>query len=831
MADSIVWWLALEAVGLAAFPFAFLLFRWLPDRGYATSKVLGLLLLSYALWIGGTIHLLPFHRASIAGLLALMALASLYLLRRRPEVLSFFREHGLYVGVVEALFAAILGVGLWLRAFTPEISFGEKVADLAFINAILRTRYFPFDDLWLAGEPLHWYYFGHINVAALTKLTGIPASITFNLAAVSMAALGGTAAFGIVYNLIAAGAGFLRKLAFAGLTVVFLLLLTNIEGTFEILAANDIGSQKFYGLLDIYGLNGPLRSDNWYPTDFWWIGRAVQIASNWDLREFPFFSLLSGDLHAHLLGVPFHFLALALLLDLWRSDLSLDGWFWRRHPVRTILMALVLGAVGFAETWDLPALLLLLGLVALARNYGQERRLSIAVAWRSLAFALPIVVLALVAFAPYHVGLDSVSSGPRPIEVEHRAPWWPLDNAITRPHHFIYAWLPFTWLMLTFTIVALAAGGRGSTAATAARGLGWWPHRTQTLAAAASPALIPLALWTLLILVKRGPVGLGEEVAARNASWVTWLLLGTLMALAVLALRRLALRPQGPDGQGAMFALMMGGVGLLLLFGMDFFWIDDPIGTRYNTLFRLGYQAWLFLSVATAYGLYYVVRHWPLRLPVRQAGLAWLATAKTAWVGMTVFFLALALVYPLPATLWRTVERPWTVLRNGDLTDSQQTLDGLAYIQHFNPDLYAAIQWLEANGDDAIILQAVGDDYQAEHGLLSAATGVPTVLTWPTHIFRWHDLGQPLEQRKADVATVYQTLSQIEAMALLEKYGVDYVFVGPLERERYGRDGLLKFERFFPPVFRSPTVTIYQVPQDGQALVQEPWRGLDRPDP
>jgi len=289
MADSILWWLALEAVGLAAFPLAFLLFRWLPDRGYATAKVLGMALLSYALWIGGTIHLLPFHRATIVGLLALMAIASLYVLRRRPEVLAFFREKALYVAAVEVLFAAILGAGLWLRAFTPEISFGEKVADLAFINAILRTRYFPFDDPWLAGEPLHWYYFGHINVAALTKLTGIPASITFNLAAVSVAALGGSAAFSLVYNLVA-GASFLRKLAFASLAVVFLLFLSNLEGTFEILAANDIGSQRFYGLLNIYGLNGPLHSDKWYPTDFWWIGRAVQIASNWDLREFPFFS-------------------------------------------------------------------------------------------------------------------------------------------------------------------------------------------------------------------------------------------------------------------------------------------------------------------------------------------------------------------------------------------------------------------------------------------------------------------------------------------------------------------------------------------------------------
>jgi len=813
MADSLLWWLALEAVGLAAFPWAFLLFRWLPDRGYTVSKILGLVLLTYALWIGGTAHVLPFHRATVAGLLAVMILTSLYVVRRRPEVLSFLREKALYIGAVELLFAGILGFGLWLRAFTPEIAFGEKVADLAFINAILGTRFFPFDDPWLAGEPVHWYYFGHISVAALTKLTGIPSSIAFNLAAVSMAALGGTAAFGIVYNLIA-GASLLRKLAFAGIAVVFLLFLANIEGTFEILAANDIGSERFYGLLNIHGLNGPLHSDKWYPTDFWWIGRAVQIASNWDLREFPFFSFLAGDLHAHILGIPFHFLAVVLLLDLWRSDLSLDGWFWRRHPARTILMAIVVGAVGFAEIWDLPGLFLLLGLVALGRNYAQERRLSTAIASRSLAFAAPVVILSLLAFAPFYLGLDSVSGGPRPIEVQHRAPWWPLDNAITRPHHFIYAWLPFLWLMLTFALVAFAAAWRnGERAGQASESR--WPQRMPVLAAAASPALVPLAVWSFLVLLKRGPVGFGEEIAARDASWITWLLLGTLMALAVLALRRQMLGPQEPDRSGTMFALMMGLTGLSLLFVMDFFWIDDPIGTRYNTLFRLGYQAWLFISVATAYGLYYVVRYWRVRLPAA-------VTAKSAWVGGTALFLVLALVYPLPATLWRTGELPWQVLRRGDLTTSQQTLDGLAYVERLNPDLYAAIRWLDSNGNGAVILQAIGDDYGADYGLISAATGAAAVLNWPEHVFRWHNLRGPLEHREEDVATAYNTLSQTEAMAILEKYGVDYVFVGPLERERYGGDGLLKFERFLAPAFRSPTVTIYQVPQDGQALVSEP---------
>jgi uncharacterized membrane protein len=48
----ILWWLIIQFFGWLALPVSYRLFRWLPDRGYAFSKALGLLIVSYLLWLG-----------------------------------------------------------------------------------------------------------------------------------------------------------------------------------------------------------------------------------------------------------------------------------------------------------------------------------------------------------------------------------------------------------------------------------------------------------------------------------------------------------------------------------------------------------------------------------------------------------------------------------------------------------------------------------------------------------------------------------------------------------------------------------------------------------
>ena len=116
-----------------------------------------------------------------------------------------------------------------------------------------------------------------------------------------------------------------------------------------------------------------------------------------------------------------------------------------------------------------------------------------------------------------------------------------------------------------------------------------------------------------------------------------------------------------------------------------------------------------------------------------------------------------------------------------------------------------------------MILEGVGDDYDPSAARVSTRTGLPTVLGWPTHEFRLQDTWAPLNERKEDVETAYNTTSLATARAILDKYDVQYVYVGDLEHEIYSEAGLHKFVGLGEVVFRQGRVTIYEVPRQEEA--------------
>src|SRR4030042_1518002 len=126
MKEFLLWWVGIEAVGLAAFPLTYAFFRRLPDRGFAFSKVIGLLLLGYAVWMGAVIGLFPNSRASVILVLFLIAsLSALVAVCCRQELLGFLRSGWRYAAFVEVLFFGVLAAAVFIRSFAPAIEWGE----------------------------------------------------------------------------------------------------------------------------------------------------------------------------------------------------------------------------------------------------------------------------------------------------------------------------------------------------------------------------------------------------------------------------------------------------------------------------------------------------------------------------------------------------------------------------------------------------------------------------------------------------------------------------------------------------------------------------------
>ena len=142
------------------------------------------------------------------------------------------------------------------------------------------------------------------------------------------------------------------------------------------------------------------------------------------------------------------------------------------------------------------------------------------------------------------------------------------------------------------------------------------------------------------------------------------------------------------------------------------------------------------------------------------------------------------------------------------------TLDGAAWLATAHPSDAAAIRWLNANVTGApVIVEAPGDQHRAYvyEGRVSALTGLPAVLGWGGHELQWRGNYDVPQQRERDIEMLFTTFDRDAARAILARYAVAYIYVGPVERARYPAEGLAKFAEMFPVVYANDAVTIYGV--------------------
>jgi len=206
-----------------------------------------------------------------------------------------------------------------------------------------------------------------------------------------------------------------------------------------------------------------------------------------------------------------------------------------------------------------------------------------------------------------------------------------------------------------------------------------------------------------------------------------------------------------------------------------------------NTVFKFYYQTWALWGVAGA------------------CAIGWLLEDSGVWMPFRIFtgaitalLAAAGLVYPFMAL--STVGDP-----------AHPTLDGTAWVEQQSPDDYAAIQWLNQNvSDTPVILEAPGQSYRPDLSRVSAYTGLPTVLGWPGHELQWRGDYEEAGRREPDVKTIYTTREAQEALTLMDKYAISYVYVGPAEQSLYPAYGLNKFETMLDVAFRQGSVTNYR---------------------
>ncbi|RLC91889.1 MAG: hypothetical protein DRI79_01810 [Chloroflexi bacterium] len=374
---AIAWWIIVTLLGWLAFPLLLVALPRLRDRGYGLARVLGLLIVAYLTWLAASLPApfrLPNTRGTILRMVLLLALVGggVGWFRRR-ELRRFLHSHWRLLLLTEGLFALLYLAWIGVRLLQPDLWHpvvgGEKPMDFAYLNAVMKSTWFPPYNPWFSGSYINYYYFGFVIVGTLIKLMGTVPAIAYNLAVPLLYALTGVGAFSVACNLFG---GHRRGCLLAGvMALIFTVVLGNLGVVRLIRAALiSLGGEPFpstipglpetvamfQGLWQViaHGAALPLRPESWY----WNPTRIIPAAPGEvePITEFPAFTFLYGDLHAHMIAFPLTLLALALAVYWARTR--------RPHWLSLLLGGLVLGALRPTNTWDYPTYLVL-GLAAL----------------------------------------------------------------------------------------------------------------------------------------------------------------------------------------------------------------------------------------------------------------------------------------------------------------------------------------------------------------------------------------------------------------------------------------------------------------------------------
>ncbi len=375
---AMTWWLVLEVIGIAAWPLASLLFRRVYLRGYPLAKALGLVLLAYVNWLGASLHFTQNRTSTIVIILLLMAVGGLWCFwKNRREISGFYRTNLKGIFLSELLFLASYLAFVFLRFLNPDLwhpwNGGEKPMELAFLNAILKSAYFPPYDPYYAGGYINYYYYGLYMVSVLVKLTGITPTVAFNLAIPTLFALTFSGAFSI-------GATIGGRISMGLLSAFFVTLLGNLA------PIRNFAEELLKGNLQ----QALVAFDYWAPS------RVIPYTIN----EFPFWSFLFADLHPHVVAMPLDILFLILVMEAFLG--GIEGWH-RKELVLTQI--LTLGTVAAVNTWNFPTLTFVAVLTLLFTLYRERRK------WGTLALVPILPLSALVLFSPFFLSYKPVSAG------------------------------------------------------------------------------------------------------------------------------------------------------------------------------------------------------------------------------------------------------------------------------------------------------------------------------------------------------------------------------------------------------------------------------------
>ncbi|MBN2555150.1 MAG: glycosyltransferase family 39 protein [Anaerolineales bacterium] len=757
LAAVFFWWSTLTALGIAAYPLLRIVLPGFSKYAYPLARAAGLLLFAWSNWMLGSLGI-PVTRATVLAVFLVMVVAGAALIiPRRRQWLAYLKSEWREIVFVEVASLGLFIAFLLVRFGNPDLwhpaKGGEKPMDFSYFNAILRSVSFPPYDPWFAGGYINYYYFGFVIVGMPVKLLGINPAVAYNLILPTIFSVLGMMAYGVAANLVDRLdthdlAQRKSRARTAGIAAALLLVVLGNLGTLRMFyeGFQQIGAQP--GETEGGFLSGPLdavrgfgsyvtfQREMPYGLDQWYWNPSREIPAGegeaGPITEFPYFTLLYADLHAHLISRIITMLALGWAIA-WvfsaREQKKIPVW---QQAVGLTFGGLVLGALPPTNTWDFPVFWLL---GAIAAGYAVWRRSSKTDGWTLVRMVLSAGVLVAAArflYLPYH---QTYGQGYMNVD-----PW---EGSLTQIKDYLYVFGLFLFLITS-----------------------WLASETWTWMAETPAAVLRkqqtawvLGLFLVVFTVTGLLFGMDYKVALLVIPLAAWD--GLLLFRARISLEKQILH------------VLIGGA-LALTFLVELVVLRGDI-SRMNTVFKFYLQAWELLSIAG--GVCFAVMLYSRR--------NWNRMVRATWTAVAGFLVFSAALYPLMATPAKIDDRM--------ARDAPNTLDGslfMAFATYYDMGQaeplrydYEAIRWMQDHVEGTpVIVEANIPEYRWG-SRFTIYTGLPAVLGW-----NWHQrqqrvsVGDPgVTERALAITDFYMTQSIDQAEQFLERYDVSYIVLGTLE--------------------------------------------------
>lgn len=731
MIDILLWWLTSVIIGIGFMPLTSRLFSKFRDGGWMFSKSIGLFVSGYLYWVLSCMKILKFTSLNCTIVLCVCILvnvaAGCFLYKKDGKKPDFSLK---LIIIEELLFLAVYLLWCYVISFNPAAYGTEKFMDYGFMTSMMRAEYLPPADPWYAGETINYYYGGQYLAVFLTKISGIPVGKAYNLMRALIAGFAFAMPFSIVYQLVERLQIHKRKAVSAKWCY--------FGGTIGGLALAFCGNMHYV----IYALIVPMIEKNtgteinnyYYPNSTRYIGHNPVVEGDNTIHEFPSYSFVVGDLHAHMVNIMFVLvvvglaLAWALKMENRASELKLKEALLQPE---VLLIGFFTGMFRWTNFWDFPIYFVVGGCVIFFMNIRLYKNSAKDFFLTTIAQAVEVLVVGTIACLPFTMGFDKIASN---IKLAHT--------------HSAFYQLMVLWglpAVIVSTFLILCVRNYLSSYKLQNKSNGQSAKKNQNTQKNSNVKKVQDS--------KKAEHDKNVESKQMKESELSGQKKASLVGFFV----QISVED--------LFIFLMGLCALGLILMPEVIYVEDIYTTapRANTMFKLTYQAYMLFAISMGYIL-----------------------TKGLMLGKKIVF-GFSMAGFVCLMLTAGFSGNAITSQYGDITDPSRMkgVDASIYVSESFESDYEAINWMNENiTGQPVILEANGDSYSG-YERVSVATGLPTVMGWYVHEWLWRNDTDAQNVRAADIKTIYTSSDRTEVEELIEKYNISYIYIGTLEREKF----------------------------------------------